>query len=167
MIMLEAPEKGCFYAQGLRFSCKRCSACCRFEPGYVFLSRKDVSRLCAALDTQYDKFIEEYCRWIPAENGKGRLSLKEKRNYDCVFWSTEHGEGCQVYKARPLQCRTFPFWTSTMSSNDSWEMTARDCPGMDHGEFHSHDSIKKTLAMRQKEPIIFNDTVSVHNVDTL
>ena len=31
-----------FYAEGLRFSCERCSACCRGEPGYVFLTKEDL-----------------------------------------------------------------------------------------------------------------------------
>jgi len=153
----ELSVKGPFYAGGLRFSCQRCSACCRFESGYVYLSRQDVSLLRTALDMPYDKFIEKYCRWVPEWNGKSRLSLKEKRNYDCIFWSKEHGEGCRVYKERPLQCRTFPFWPSIMESKDNWEMTAQDCPGTGEGELHSRDSIEKMLAKRRMEPIIFRD----------
>ena len=145
MIMLAASKKSCFYAQGLRFSCKRCSACCRFEPGYVFLSQTDTSRLCEALGMQSEDFKEKYCRLIPAENNELRLSLKEKPNYDCIFWGAESNKGCQVYNARPLQCRNFPFWASNLVDKDSWDRTARDCPGMDQGELHSHDSIKKTL----------------------
>jgi len=155
--MPETTGEGSFYAHGLRFSCKRCSACCRFDAGYVFLSQKDVSLLCAPLDMQHDIFIEKYCRWIPAGNGTSRLSLQEKQNYDCIFWSEKNGEGCMVYKVRPLQCRTFPFWASVMRSKNSWEMTAMGCPGMDDGEHHCKDSIKKMLAMPQMEPIIFRN----------
>jgi len=155
--MLEASENGSFYAQGLSFSCKRCSACCRFEEGYVFLSRKDVTELCRALNMKYDDFLETHCRWVPSDFGKCQLSLKEKKNYDCVFWSSSHGGGCLVYETRPLQCRTFPFWASVMNSKKSWKITASDCPGMDIGTFHSQDSIKKMLAMRQMEPIIFKN----------
>jgi Fe-S-cluster containining protein len=158
MIMLEASGKGHFFAEGLRFSCKRCSACCRFEAGYVFLSQKDASVLCAALNIQYGDFLETYCRWVPSDNRESQLSLKEKQNYDCVFWSPKYGEGCSVYESRPLQCRTFPFWTSVMSSKKKWKMTAKDCPGMDQGTFYSQDSIKKMLGMRQMEPIIFKNT---------
>jgi len=155
--MLEASKKGDFYAQGLRFSCKRCSACCRFEAGYVFLSREDVSLLCRTLNMPYADFEETYCRWVPAENGKYQLSLKEKQNYDCVFWSSKYGGGCLVYETRPLQCRTFPFWGSVMKDKKSWKRTAQDCPGIDKGIFHSQDSIKTKLAMRQMEPIIIKN----------
>ena len=88
------------------------------------------------------------------EKGRFELSLKEKRNYDCIFWSQKYDGGCLVYESRPLQCRTFPFWVSVMSDKNSWERTALDCPGMNKGTFYSQDSIKNLLAMRQIEPII-------------
>ena len=143
-----------FYAQGLRFSCKRCSVCCRFDAGYVFLSRKDVSALGATLNMEYNEFLEAYCRWGPGENETNRLSLKEKSNNDCIFWSSKRGGGCLVYETRPLQCRLFPFWASVLVSKAAWEGTAQNCPGMEQGELYSRDSIEKMLAMRQMEPII-------------
>lgn len=150
-------EEGRFYAGGLRFSCKRCSACCRFEAGFVFLSEKDASLLASALKMSLLEFIAAYCRWVYGESGKLQLSLKEKSNFDCVFWNPEEGGICGVYDARPLQCRTFPFWPSVVDGKDSWEMTARDCPGMGEGILHSRGSIEKYLAMRQAEPIISKD----------
>ncbi|MDR0497166.1 MAG: YkgJ family cysteine cluster protein [Treponema sp.] len=146
-----------FYARGLSFSCNRCSACCRYETGFVFLSEKDVSLLKTSLKMEYNDFLDTYCRWVPGNDGINELSLKEKSNYDCIFWHANDGdnsEGCLVYEARPLQCRTFPFWQSVMSSEKSWKMTAEYCPGIDQGDFHSHDSIEKMLAMRQMEPVI-------------
>ena len=140
-----------FYAQGLRFSCTRCSACCRHDSGYVFLSGKDVSILGAALDMEYGEFTKVYCRWIPSVNGTWQLSLREKSNFDCIFWTEE---GCSVYEKRPLQCRSFPFWQSVVCDKRNWKMTAQGCPGMGRGSLHSTDSIKKWLALRLKEPII-------------
>ena len=143
---------GNFYSQGLRFSCKRCSDCCRHEPGFVFLSEKDVSALEAALKLGHDDFMKRYCRWVPDEDGKRRLSLKEKFNYDCIFWAKE--AGCRVYEARPLQCVAFPFWPSVLKDEDSWEMAARECPGMNQGSSHSPEAIKEWLSDRRNEPII-------------
>ena len=144
-----------FYAQGLRFTCTRCSVCCRHDAGFVFLSKKDASRLGKALNMGQKEFMETYCRWIPSENGTSQLSLKEKSNFDCIFWRQAEPEGgCSVYETRPLQCRAFPFWASVVDSKDSWNCTAGVCPGMNQGELHPAQSIKKWLALSQNEPII-------------
>ena len=153
-----------FYAQGLRFSCRRCSRCCRFESGYVFLSENDTNRMAVALNMDNKKFTKVFCRWIPSENGNEQLSLKEKSNFDCIFWAQNpysdknselNLEGkCSVYETRPLQCRAFPFWPSVLRSKDFWKAAAADCPGIGQGSIHSQDSIKEWLAIRDKEPII-------------
>jgi len=165
-IMLKTPEKSPFYTQGLRFSCVRCSTCCRFESGFVFLSCNDASLLSDAFNMGKREFAETYCRWVHSENGAYLLSLKEKSNRDCIFWSAElsprtggevsrvPAEGCLVYDSRPLQCRSFPFWESVLNDKCNWEMTAQGCPGMDSGAYYSKDSIEKWLAARQKEPIM-------------
>ncbi len=139
-----------FYKKGLRFECKRCSACCRFEPGYVFLSNKDISRLLKALKCTREYFIETYCRIIDI-NGIKRISLKEKSNYDCIFW--EDG-GCIVYKQRPLQCRSYPFWSPHLASLEDWNKLSKSCPGINCGDLYSRQEIEWWLAIRMKEPII-------------
>ena len=150
--MQKKPVKEPFYAQGLRFSCIRCSACCRHESGYVFLSGKDTSLLGAALNLGYEELTQLYCRWVPTGDGTYQLSLKEKSNFDCVFWKAEGG--CMVYKTRPLQCQAFPFWSSVLTSRCSWKETGKNCPGMDRGTLISPKLIRNWLALRQKEPII-------------
>ena len=150
--MAEIAQKRPFHAQGLRFSCTRCSACCRYESGFVFLSVNDASRLEAVLNMEHGAFIKAFCRWVPSENGDERLSLKEKSNFDCIFWKEENG--CSVYETRPLQCRAFPFWASVLDSKESLESTAAGCPGIGQGPLFSFDSIEKWLTLRQNEPII-------------
>lgn len=143
----------CFYAGGLRFSCTRCSACCRFDPGYVFLSQKDLSTLADHFRMDYSEFQRLYCRWIPMGNHREQLSLRELSNYDCIFWK----DGCTVYEARPLQCRTFPFWDSIVLSSRAWEAASKDCPGIGKGAWHSQDEIDELLDRREREPIIFRE----------
>ena len=150
-IMPEMFPKSLFYHEGLRFSCKRCSACCRFEAGYVFLSLEDSSRLENHLCLDNEQFLKNYCRWVPLDNGKNQLSLKERENFDCIFWSED---GCSAYEARPLQCRAFPFWRSILESKKYWETTAQGCPGIGFGTLHSKDIINNWLTQRQLEPII-------------
>jgi Fe-S-cluster containining protein len=139
-----------FYADGLCFSCTRCSACCRYESGFVFLSQTDLSRLAAACQMDYNGFVQTWCRWVPAGRGRERLSLKEKSNFDCIFWNN----GCTVYHDRPLQCRTFPFWDSVVNSPESWKTAGLDCPGIGRGGTHSREAIDGCLRRREAEPFI-------------
>lgn len=149
--MLETIKESPFFSKGLHFSCVRCSACCRYDKGYVFLSKKDANQLEAALKMNHEEFCAVYCRWIPSENGEERLSLKEKTNYDCILWNEN---GCSVYETRPFQCSTFPFWNSALASRESWEATAENCPGIGSGSFFSQEFIEKTLNKRNNESII-------------
>ena len=140
------------YAQGLRFSCTRCSACCRLTPGYVFLSGKDLELLAEGLQIKYTGVMEKYCRWVPVPGGEMQLSLREKPGFDCIFWQ----EGCTMYPYRPLQCRTFPFWESILHSRDVWE--GLSCPGTGKGTFYSREYIENCLAQRKAEPILTRRT---------
>jgi Fe-S-cluster containining protein len=142
------PHKPPFYARGLRFSCERCSECCRIDPGFVFLRENDVELLVSALKMRYTEFVRRYCRWTPDEGGGERLALREKANYDCIFWS----KGCLLYEARPLQCRAYPFWPSLLASRNVWE--ALSCAGMGRGALHSREEIEALLARQEAEPII-------------
>jgi Fe-S-cluster containining protein len=139
-----------FYTGGLYFSCTRCSSCCRHESGFVFLSAQDVKLLAAARQMEYTGFVETYCRWVPAETGMEQLSLKEKSNFDCIFWK----EGCTVYSSRPLQCRTFPFWPAILYSPGSWEQVKTGCPGAGQGAFHGRGEIEALLAAQEAEPVL-------------
>jgi Fe-S-cluster containining protein len=139
-----------FYTCGLKFSCKRCSACCRYDSGTVWLSEKDIEKLTARTQLQKTSFIKTYCRWVADGNGNEILSLKEKSNNDCIFWDG----GCTVYDQRPLQCITFPFWKDIVSSAGAWEIAASGCPGMNTGKVHPAEEIEKYVAMRAAQPII-------------
>jgi uncharacterized protein len=134
----------CFYDKGLRFGCTRCSKCCRHTPGYVFLSPRDLRSLAGALGMSEADLRGRYCREV-AFGVVTRLSLKEKPNLDCVFWEDE---GCSVYESRPLQCRSFPFWASALSSRADWEETASNCPGIGRGRLHSRAEIERWVRRR-------------------
>ena len=136
-----------FYQNGLRFSCTRCSACCRHTPGYVFLSRNDLTALAVHFGISVDELRNVYCRQVSFGHVR-RLSLLEKKNLDCIFW--EDG-GCSVYSSRPLQCRSFPFWASSISSREEWERCGKTCPGIDQGTLHPRSVIEEWLRLRREE----------------
>jgi len=144
-------KKMSFYSGGLRFSCVRCSSCCRYDSGFVYLSENDIQKLTSMLNTDKNTFINKYCRWVSDINGNEVLSLKEKSNYDCILWEEK---GCSVYGERPLQCVTFPFWENIMNSKESWKMAASGCPGINSGAVHTEDAINEIIKSRAAEPVI-------------
>ncbi len=97
-----------------------------------------------------ETFIAAYCRWVNDWNGKQVLSLREKQNKDCIFWES----GCKIYDARPVQCVTFPFWESVISSEYNWKMAASGCPGINTGELHDGEKIARYLQLRASEPVV-------------
>jgi Fe-S-cluster containining protein len=119
----------------------------------VYLSENDLSLLAQEFGMNYTEFIKTWCRWIPFSRGRDRLSLKEKSNFDCVFWKDDNS-GCSVYRARPLQCRAFPFWDSVVCSGEAWKNAGKSCPGINTGETHSRVEIENYLSLMNDEPVI-------------
>lgn len=140
-----------FYQKGLPFSCQRCSSCCRIDPGYVFLSEEDLSTLLKATGHTRNTFLKQYCRWVSIGEVQ-YLSLKEKEDYDCIFW--EQG-GCTIYPYRPIQCKSYPFWESFLESEDQWEALKEACPGVGKGEVHTAFEIQDWIHRRRKNPPIY------------
>ena len=141
-----------FWSEGLHFSCTSCGHCCRHEPGYVFLSKNDLSQMASAMKMSKKRFAEKYCRTVDLGIAK-RLSLLEKDNNDCIFWEN----GCKVYEARPLQCRTYPFWPAIMASRSDWDAEGRECPGINQGRLHTKEEISDALRLRERETLITPD----------
>jgi len=116
-----------WYSEGLKFSCTGCGGCCSGEPGYVWVNKDEIEALAAALNIKVGEFQRRFIRTV-----RGRKSLIEIANGDCVFL---HGESrtCTVYEARPLQCRTWPFWQSNLATPASWKEAQERCPGCRRG----------------------------------
>jgi Fe-S-cluster containining protein len=139
-LFLWADKMENFLDRGLRFSCTGCRRCCGEEPGYVFLSKEDISRLAKFLSMGEKEFMETYCRY-DAESYFA-ISLLEKENYDCIFLTEG---GCSVYEERPLQCRTYPFWRHVVSCERNWMDEGKQCPGIGQGKLHGKEEIELAL----------------------
>ncbi len=137
-----------FYSSGLRFSCVRCSACCRFDPGFVYVSAEDLKRLCRWAHLTAAQFIRTYCRWVPSSDGAEVLCLREKKGYDCILWDN----GCTAYESRPVQCSTYPFWDYLLSDKKNWDNAGKSCPGVNSGEMHDILEIRRKLRQRSENP---------------
>ena len=122
-----------WYREGLSFSCTCCGDCCTGAPGYVWVEREEIEELAKFLGLSPEKFGERFMR-----KGGLRYSLVEKPDCDCVFFDS----GCTVYPARPVQCRTFPFWRSHLKSQRAWDEIGAECPGIGQGKFYAAADIE-------------------------
>ena len=129
-------DKTPWYTDGLRFECSQCGDCCTGAPGFVWVSQIEIEAIAQEVGMDSEQFEDTYVRKIGA-----RRSLREFPNGDCVFFDTEK-KGCQVYGARPVQCRTWPFWDSNLKSQQAWKATCEECPGSGTGKVYSLEEIE-------------------------
>jgi hypothetical protein len=127
-----------WYKEGLRFKCTGCGKCCTGAPGYVWVTEPEIEGMAGALGIATTDFKRKYIR-----RRDNRLSLIETKvgpnEYACVFLKDKK---CQVYQNRPIQCRTFPWWPSSLKSEESWNQTAIECEGISaDAPLHTYDAI--------------------------
>lgn len=131
-----------WYKKGLKFSCTQCGACCTGSPGYVWVDEKEIAEMSSFLKISEEEFIKKYTRQV----GEHRALLEHSKNYDCVFLKDN---ACQLYTARPRQCRTFPWWPEHLTSKKAWDEASTRCEGMNHpdGALISLEEIQKQLSL--------------------
>lgn len=135
-----------FIPEELYFACTGCGKCCRYEPGFVFLTQKDIANITNFLKISKEDFIKNYTKKY-----NDLYSLVEKSNYDCVFWGKEvlGGKGgCRIYDVRPVQCKNYPFWISVFTSKKSFVETKKFCPGFNEaGKKYNKDEIINNILL--------------------
>jgi len=129
-----------WYHEGLQFECLGCGRCCTGDPGYVWVTREEITALAHALAMSETEFEDAFVR--PA--GK-RKSLVEMPNGDCAFFDAQTRR-CKVYDARPKQCRTWPFWESNVRSLRAWQGACHLCPGSGQGRVVGWQKIQQLVA---------------------
>lgn len=90
-------------------ACDTCAGnCCIGESGYIWINAQEINTLATHLDISLEELRSKYL-----EKKGYKYSIKEVKlaedNYACVFFNLEKKQ-CTIYEARPIQCRTFPFW---------------------------------------------------------
>ncbi len=133
-----------WYQGGLRFSCTMCGNCCTGGPGAVWYTPAEATEMAASLGMSEADFTATYTRQVGSRRSLNEIETPH--GFDCVFLDRETRPGsalCRLYKARPSQCRTWPFWPSNLSSRRAWESAkaATPCPGMGQGPLISVDQI--------------------------
>ena len=130
------PDSTPWYADGLRFGCTASGRCCsnHGEHAYVYLMDAEVRALADALGMEEDEFRRAHTR---EEEG---WTLLEPQGTHCVFLD-ETGQ-CEVYEARPVQCRTWPFWRENLTSPKAFEKLVESiCAGAGCGRLYSAEQV--------------------------
>jgi Fe-S-cluster containining protein len=132
-----------WYRDGLAFTCTRCGNCCTGAPGYVWVSRDEIRQIAEFRGEGVREFSSKFVRRV-----QNRYSLVEKPGGDCIFWDKQ--AGCTVYPARPVQCRTWPFWPENVEHPEAWAGVCQVCPGSGHGRVYSVEEILSEVAKVEK-----------------
>ncbi len=90
----------------------------------MFLSERDVQRLAEHFSMSVVDFARKYTRLV-----NGVHALIDQQGHDCIFLKDKQ---CTVYEARPVQCKTFPWWVQIVDSENAWLEAAKHCEGINH-----------------------------------
>lgn len=129
-----------WWSEGVRFECQETGRCCvsRGTYGYVYLTLADRRRLARHFQLSALQFTRRYCR-----KTDGHFHLRDFTDA-CQFLE---GKRCGVYEARPVQCRTWPFWPEHMSPKAWSKEVASYCPGVGKGPRYSPERIRSLLVL--------------------
>lgn len=150
-----------YVPENFSFKCQDCGDCCRHEPGFVLILDKEIRRISKFLKIPSTQFLQDYCYpfgqieisidgKIDKTKFKQIYSLKEKDNFDCIFWEKKNEKnscGCNIYNVRPLQCRSYPFWLSSFNDKESFNQNIKRCRGFmtDGGQIFNKKTIYKKV----------------------
>ncbi len=129
-----------WWEAGLPFACTQSGKCCHARNGYahVHLSRREQLHLARHLGLKLSEFLERYTE----QDADGHVGLRFPSG-QCVFLE---GKSCSVHAAKPVQCRTWPFWPELLRSRAIYDREVRAyCPGSRAGPIVSGASIARQL----------------------
>ena len=131
-----------WFSDGLRFRCvPDCGRCCvnHGSYNYVYLEGDDANRLAAHLEVDLVTFLDRYTGL-----DDDLVTLRAQADA-CVFLDRTR---CSVHEAKPVQCRTFPFWREFLRSRRHWESVREICPGIDDGDVHPREGVESLRDLR-------------------
>ena len=133
----------------LRFECTGCGECCtnRGEYAYVYVGDREARALGKLLDLSLREFEKRYT--FIDEDGWSQLKMDEGR---CIFLDPAT-KRCNAYGARPVQCRTFPFWRN-MVDRGRWTDEARNlCEGIGRGRLYSIEEAEDRMVEMEESDL--------------
>lgn len=135
-----------WYKEGLRFECTGCGKCCTGPSGYVWINEEEMKSIAASLNMTLELFKRKYVR--RKDNRYALIELKKgSQQYDCVFLKDKK---CQIYENRPTQCRTYPWWRQSLTSEESWKQASEACEGIhDKAPLLPYEQIEKLVQINE------------------
>jgi Fe-S-cluster containining protein len=130
-----------WWEKGVKFECQGSGKCCvsRGEYGYVYLTLEDRQNLAKHFKLSTREFSKKYCK------KEDDLWVLKDFTKSCVFLE---GKSCAVYAARPMQCRTWPFWPELMNAR-AWNKEVKGyCPGVGKGKVWEKAEIEKNIKLQ-------------------
>ena len=127
--------------KGIRFECQGSGKCCvsRDSYGFVYLSNIDLKRFSKYFKLSLKAFKKKYCQ---ITDGFIHLAENDELKGNCIFLKDKM---CTVYKSRPSQCRTWPFWNDNMNTKTWNKDISVNCPGIGKGKLMSRKKINQLL----------------------
>jgi len=134
----------------LRFECQSgCIDCCT-QSGFVYLNDEDVARAAAFVGLTAEEFEKRY-----VYRTRRKMRLRVAKHARCPFLLEG---GCSIHPAKPLQCRTFPFWPELVESAREWKKAARRCRGIGHGPLIQIETARTVAEeMRRGLPVLYEE----------
>jgi Fe-S-cluster containining protein len=123
-----------------------CGKCCsrRGKYAYVYVNDDEVVALARLRGTSVRAFERAYT----FVDELGWTQIRFDGEY-CPFLDRTNNT-CTVYEARPVQCRTFPFW-GDMIDKKGWTPEAREiCEGVGHGPVHPVAKVEASIREMQE-----------------
>lgn len=140
-IMSSLKKKRPWYVGGLHFECMQCGRCCAGpSEGYIWVTKAEIQLIADFLKMTVAQLRQKYLK----RAGLQTTIIEQHTTRDCIFLQNSAGQkSCMIYPVRPNQCRIWPFWPSNLKSSDTWNETAKKCPGINRGRFYSYEQIQK------------------------
>lgn len=152
-----------YHSKPIRFKCTECSRCCYGgKYAYVRASSQEIEKIISFMNINADTFKADYLIKL-VDNGYGiRMKITViaqalNKKGPCMLLSAK-GK-CSVYPVRPMQCRTYPFWSEILISEAKWNSEIERCEGIQQGEIIETEYIEQQKELSVNAEIIINESI--------
>ena len=131
-----------YLKEPLKFECTACGACCTGgNDHYIAVSSNEAELIRQHLGVSSAWFKRRYIEHLTRDSWSIRLQEGQ-----CVFLNNEGY--CQIYRLRPTQCKTYPYWPELLQSKQAWLNERKHCEGINQGKEVSVQHIKWQLKIQ-------------------